>query len=93
MTRLTQIGENFEWDAKCDDSFQKLKTLLTITPILTIPKWGMKYAIYCDASREGLGWVLMRQRRWTEYMEQYNFDLQYHPRKTNVVTGALSGKT
>ncbi|XP_062111544.1 uncharacterized mitochondrial protein AtMg00860-like [Humulus lupulus] len=32
----------------------------------------------------------LRQRRWVEYMEDYDFTLQYHPRKANVVVDALS---
>ena len=32
----------------------------------------------------------MRQRRWMEYLEDYEFTLHYHPGKTNVVTDALS---
>ena len=35
----------------------------------------------------------MRQRRWMEYLEQYDFTLQYHPGKANVVADALSRKT
>ena len=35
----------------------------------------------------------MRQRRWMEYLEDYNFTLQYHPGKANVVTDALSWKS
>jgi len=34
----------------------------------------------------------MRQRRWMEYLKDYNFDLFYHPGKANVVADALSRK-
>ncbi|MCI63787.1 hypothetical protein A2U01_0085044, partial [Trifolium medium] len=32
----------------------------------------------------------MRQRRWMEYMKDFDFDLKYHPGKANVVADALS---
>ena len=32
----------------------------------------------------------MRQRHWMEFIEQYDFNLQYHPGKANAVAGALS---
>ena len=35
----------------------------------------------------------MRQRRWMEYLEDYDFTLQYHPGKANVVADALSWKS
>ena len=31
----------------------------------------------------------MRQRRWMEYLENYDFALHYHPGKANVVADAL----
>jgi len=34
----------------------------------------------------------MRQRRWMEFLKDYDFELLYHPRKANVVADALSRK-
>ena len=34
----------------------------------------------------------LSQRRWVEYMKDYNFDLQYYLSKANVVADALSRK-
>ena len=34
----------------------------------------------------------MRQRRWMELLEEYDFTLHYHPGKANVVADALSRK-
>ena len=35
----------------------------------------------------------MRQRRWMEYLEDYDFTFHYHPSKANVVADALSRKS
>ena len=35
----------------------------------------------------------MRQRRWMEYLEDYEFTLHYHPAKANVVVDALNRKS
>ena len=35
----------------------------------------------------------MRQRRWMEFLEDYDFTLHYHPSKANVVADALSWKS
>ena len=34
----------------------------------------------------------MRQRRWIEFLKDYDFQLIYHPGKENVVANALSRK-
>ena len=136
-----------------------MKRRLTTAPILIVSNRGQGYTVYCDASRAGLGCVLMqsrrvvaygsrqlknheqnypthnmelativfalkiwrhylygeqfemysdhkrlkyiftqwdlnmRQRRWMEFLEGYNFTLHYHPGKANVVTDALSRKS
>ena len=35
----------------------------------------------------------MRQRRWMEFIEDYDFTLHYHSGKANVVVDALSWKS
>ena len=35
----------------------------------------------------------MRQRRWMEYLEDYDFTFHYHPSKANVVADALSQRS
>ena len=35
----------------------------------------------------------MRQRRWMEFLEDYDFTLNYHPGKATVVADALSRKS
>ena len=35
----------------------------------------------------------MRQRRWMEFLEDYDFTLHYHPGKANVVADGLSRKS
>jgi len=58
LTRLTKKEVPFEWTNKCEESFQKLKTLLTTTPILALPVEGKDFIVYCDSSHSGFGcWV------------------------------------
>jgi len=35
----------------------------------------------------------MRQRRWMKFLKDYDFELQYHPGKANVIVDALSRKS
>ena len=35
----------------------------------------------------------MRKRRWMEFLEDYDFTLNYHPGKANVVADALCRKS
>ena len=67
MTRLTRKGVKFEWDDLCEKEFQELKRRLTTTPILIILEQGQRYTMYCDASRDGLGCVLMQYGRVVAY--------------------------
>ncbi|CAJ2633781.1 unnamed protein product [Trifolium pratense] len=67
LTRLTQKKVEFQWTDACEESFQKLKQYLTSAPVLALPTSGGGYAVYCDASRVGLGCVLMQHGKVIAY--------------------------
>ncbi|KAH0784174.1 hypothetical protein KY290_003772 [Solanum tuberosum] len=71
LTRLTQKMVKFQWSDDCEKSFAKLKTRLTTTPILTLPEGSDGYVIYCDASRVGLGCVLMQRGKVITYSSRH----------------------
>ena len=159
MTRLTWNEVKFDWDDQCEEAFQVLKKRLTSASILIVPDRGQGYIVYCDASKAGMGCVLMqsgrvvvydsrqlknheqnypthdmelvaivfafkiwlhylygdqfeiysdhkslkyiftqrdlnmRQHRWMEFLEDYDFTLHYHLGKANVVVVALGRKS
>jgi len=47
-----------------------LKTRLTTAPILTLPDIHRSFIVYCDASRQGLGCVLMQDDKVVAYASQ-----------------------
>jgi hypothetical protein len=60
MTELLVKGKTFEWTPRREASFQEFKKKLTTTPVLTMPDMEKSFSIYCDASDQGLGCVLMQ---------------------------------
>nr|KYP32515.1 Retrotransposable element Tf2 [Cajanus cajan] len=159
LTQLTRKDQPFVWTDACEQSFQELKRRLTTSPVLVLPNTGEHFDVFCDASHQGLGCVLMqggrvvayasrqlkthernypthdlelaavvfalkswrhylygarfsvfsdhkslkylfdqkelnmRQRRWMEFLKDFDFQLMYHPGKANVVADALSRKS
>ena len=59
LTKLLRKWVNFEWDDKCQSSFDQLKKILVESPVLTQPTPGREYALYSDASKIDVGCVLM----------------------------------
>ena len=67
MTRLTRKEEPFLWSEACQRSFDELKGRLTLALVLTLPIGQDGFAAYCDASRQGLGCVLMQNDKVIAY--------------------------
>ncbi|XP_072093102.1 transposon Tf2-1 polyprotein isoform X3 [Arachis hypogaea] len=59
--------------------------------------YGVKFLVFSD--HKSLKYLFkqkelnMRQRRWMELLKDYDFELNYHPGKANVVADALSRKS
>ena len=60
MTRLLQKDVKYKWSEECEQSFQELKNRLISAPILILPDPKKGFQVYCDASKLGLGCVLMQ---------------------------------
>ncbi|GJS27544.1 putative reverse transcriptase domain-containing protein [Tanacetum coccineum] len=67
MTKLTQKGVKFDWVDKQEASFQLLKQKLCSAPILALPVGSEDFIAYCDASKKGLGAVLMQREKVISY--------------------------
>nr|XP_027060692.1 uncharacterized protein LOC113687227 [Coffea arabica] len=158
LARLDKMRIPYVRGSKCEASFRELKKRLTSAPVLALPNGKDNFTVYTDASREGLGCVLMqngsviayvsrklkshernypthdlelaavvfalkkwrhylygvtfemytdhkilkylffqkelnlRQRRWVEFLEDYDCTINYHSGKANVIADALSRK-
>ncbi|GJR96586.1 putative reverse transcriptase domain-containing protein [Tanacetum coccineum] len=75
MTKLTQKSMKFDWTKMAKAAFQLLKQKLYSAPILalpegseflSLPKGSENFVVYCDASRKGLGAVLMQREKILE---------------------------
>ena len=61
ITSLQKKGKKFDWNQKCEDSFKKLKTLLTSAPILRIANPNKYFIVCTDACNDGLGGLLTQE--------------------------------
>eukprot|EP00253_Pinus_taeda_P015904 PITA_15904 len=67
ITSLQKKGKLFHWTPDCQKSFEQLKHLLTTAPVLSIADPNKDYVVCTDASKEGLGGVLMQEGRVIAY--------------------------
>ncbi|KAI3754881.1 hypothetical protein L1987_54673 [Smallanthus sonchifolius] len=67
MTMLTQKDKKFDWTDKQESAFQLLKQKLCSAPILSLPEGTDNFIVYCDASHQGLGCVLMQKEKVIAY--------------------------
>nr|GFC59325.1 putative reverse transcriptase domain-containing protein [Tanacetum cinerariifolium] len=60
------MDPTYVWGDKQDEAFRILKEKLCNAPELALPDGPNDYVVYCDASKQGFGCVLMQHRRAPE---------------------------
>jgi len=60
----------FRWHAETESAFQKLKSLMTNTPVLVLPDFSKEFVVETDASGTGIGVVLAQEGRSMAYFSR-----------------------
>ncbi|KAD6795956.1 hypothetical protein E3N88_06852 [Mikania micrantha] len=84
LTQLLRKGVKYSWNDEREKSFQELKKRLVSAPILSLPSGTGGYQIYSDASKKGLGCVLMQHGKVIAYASR-----QLKPYEVNYPTHDL----
>nr|ABB47442.1 retrotransposon protein, putative, Ty3-gypsy subclass [Oryza sativa Japonica Group] len=84
MTQLLKKEEKFVWSPQCEKAFRTLKEKLVASPVLILPDTRKDFIVYCDASRQGLGCVLMQDGHVVAYASR-----QLRPHEGNYPTHDL----
>nr|CAH66048.1 OSIGBa0131F24.2 [Oryza sativa] len=84
MTCLLQKEVKYKWTEDCKQSFQELKKRLVTAPVLILPDSRKGFQVYSDASRLGLGCVLMQGGKVVAYASR-----QLRPHENNYPTHDL----
>ena len=93
MTALLEKNAKFVWSTQCQDSFEELKKRLTSALVLILPNLTKSFSMYCDASWQGLGCVLMQEGRVIAYasrqLRKHELNYLTHDLELAVVVHAL----
>ncbi|WVZ76613.1 hypothetical protein U9M48_024576 [Paspalum notatum var. saurae] len=84
MTSLAKKNDKYTWNPNCEEAFQSLKKSLTTAPVLAQLDVTKPFDVYCDASGNGLGYVLMQEGRVVAYASH-----QLRKHKANYLTHDL----
>ena len=93
LTSLLEKEKEFVWSDECQASFEELRRRLTTAPVLAMPDIHKSFDIYCDASRQGLGCVLMQEGHVIAYaprqLRKHEQNYPTHDLELAVVVHAL----
>jgi ribonuclease HI len=93
LTTLLEKDREFKWTSSCQSSFEELKKRLTTTPVLVMPDLRKSFDIYCDASQQGLGCVLMQEGHVIAYasrqLRKHELNYPTHDLELAAVVHAL----
>jgi len=100
---LVKNDAPFCWTEEQDQAFKRLKAQLTNAPILALPNFAKTFELECDASRVGIGVVLLQGGHPIAYCSEklhgatlnyptYDKEL-YKKGSTNIMVDARRPKT
>ncbi|GKC19759.1 putative reverse transcriptase domain-containing protein [Tanacetum coccineum] len=84
LTELTQKNKKYIWGEDQETTFQLLKQKLCEALILALPEGNDNFVVYCDASHQGLGAMLMQREKVIAYASR-----QLKPNEENYTTHDL----
>src|SRR6266516_3438865 len=67
---LSKKNAPFVWGPLQSTAFAELKSLLMHAPILALPNFNKTFEIHCDASGNGIGGILMQEKRPVAYFSE-----------------------
>ncbi|GJW86529.1 putative reverse transcriptase domain-containing protein [Tanacetum coccineum] len=67
LTSLTYKNQKYEWGMEKEEAFRTLKDNLCNALILSLSDGAEDFVVYCDASNQGLGCVLMQRDKVITY--------------------------
>ena len=76
--------DEFSWTAEATKAFEHLKEEMCHAPVLTTPDFTKTFIVECDASRNGIGVLLMQEGRPISF--------ESHPVKGNYLQKAIYEK-
>ncbi|GJV07030.1 putative reverse transcriptase domain-containing protein, partial [Tanacetum coccineum] len=79
--KIEAKNKKYIWGEDQETAFQLLKQKLCEAPILALPEGNDDFVIYCDASHQGLGAVLMQKEKLFAYASR-----QLKPHEENYTT-------
>ncbi|WVZ72237.1 LOW QUALITY PROTEIN: hypothetical protein U9M48_020731 [Paspalum notatum var. saurae] len=90
MTSLTKKNAKYTWSPNCEEAFRRS---LTTAPVLAQPDVAKPFDVYCDASGNGLGRVLMQEGRVVAYasrqLRKHEANYPTHDLELQAVVHAL----
>jgi hypothetical protein len=66
LTQLTKKDKIWDWNQKCQESFDRIKSKLSSTPLLAFLDFKVPFILTTDASTVGLGAVLSQVQKGIE---------------------------
>ncbi|GJV82755.1 putative reverse transcriptase domain-containing protein [Tanacetum coccineum] len=82
--KIEAKNKKYIWGKDQESAFQLLKQKLYEAPILALPEVNDDFVVYCDASHQGLGAVLMQREKVISYASR-----QLKPNEENYTTHDL----